>query len=139
MLKRGFTLLEVLVVVIIIGILASIAMPQYFSTLAKARSAEGVANVGSMRMSLDRYWYENTSVAAAAADLDLLDIDNPNDVINRLYNYTVTDNGTTTTVRVYSVRAERVGDAANNWIQWTQTNNELGKLTRSELLGGPTS
>ncbi|NQT75968.1 MAG: prepilin-type N-terminal cleavage/methylation domain-containing protein, partial [Candidatus Omnitrophica bacterium] len=65
--KKGFTLLEVLIVVIIIGILASIAMPQYISTIEKARSGEAVANIGSLRTSLDRYWYQNAGATTAGA------------------------------------------------------------------------
>lgn len=140
MLKKGFTLLEVLVVVIIIGILASIAMPQYFRTLEKSRSAEAVANVGSIRMSLDRYWYENGSITPGSGDiLDSLDIDDPNDVTNKLYTYTVTDTGTDASTRKYTVRAERTRAGITYWVEWRQTSNEAGKLYRHADLGGPES
>jgi len=138
----GFTLLEVLIVVIIIGILASIALPQYTLTLEKARSAEAAANIGSIRTAVDRYWYQNSGTEPANTDISKLDIDNPNDVTNRLYNYAITANTSNASTRVYTIKATRLKagvEDSNTWMQWTQTDNNTGKLTRSSNLGGPTS
>jgi type IV pilus assembly protein PilA len=136
MLKKGFTLLEVLIVVIIIGILAAIALPQYTTTIEKSRSGEAATNVGSLRTSIDRYWYQNGSFPASIDDLD---IDNPNLVTNRLFNYTIADVGTSAETRNYTVKAERIDKEGDYWVQWTQTDNNTGKLTRSSKLGGPTT
>jgi type II secretion system protein G len=132
---KGFTLLELLVVVIIIGILASIALPQYAATIEKARSAEAVINIGAIRVALDRYWYQNGSLPEEST-FSLLDVDNPNNIVNKLYVYSFIDNGTTSTKRKYSVTATRVGNPST-WARWLQTDNMTGKLTRSENLGGP--
>jgi len=134
--KKGFTLLEVMIVVIIVGILSSVALPQYITTLEKGKSAEAVTNIGSLRTSLDRYWYQN---AAGTTDIDDLDVDNPNTVTNRLYQYAITVNSCTSTARIYTMKAERIGKESEYWVQWTQTSNAAGKLTRSAKLGGPTS
>jgi len=140
MYKKGFTLLEVLIVVIIIGVLASIALPQYTATIEKSKSAEAATNVGSLRTALDRYWYQNG--ATTTTTISDLDIDDPNGVVNRLYNYAITANTSTATTRAYTIKATRLKagvEDANTWVQWTQTDNNTGKLTRSANLGGPTS
>ncbi len=52
---RGFTLIELLVVITIIGILASIALPNYIKAKDKAREAEVKANVHAIQIALERY------------------------------------------------------------------------------------
>lgn len=53
--KRGFTLLELLMVVIIIAILASIALPQYLKATEKARASEALSMLGAIRAAEFRY------------------------------------------------------------------------------------
>jgi prepilin-type N-terminal cleavage/methylation domain-containing protein len=73
--KRGFTLLELLTVVIIIAILASIALPQFFKAAERARAAEGVNILGALRSAQLRYYAEHGELADNREDLD---VDLPN-------------------------------------------------------------
>lgn len=51
----GFTLIEVLVVVLIIGILAAFAVPEYFKVVERGRAAEAIAYFGDLQAAQERY------------------------------------------------------------------------------------
>ena len=70
---RGFTLLELLMVVIIIAILASIALPQYLKATEKARAAEALQVLGAMRSAAARFRSldPNSAWPTAVEDLDV--------------------------------------------------------------------
>jgi len=136
--KKGFTLIELLVTVIIISILSSVAMPRYVATLEKARSAEAIVNVGGLKSSMERYWYEQISFERPykPATLDSMDLGNPNFTVNRFYNYYFSDSSTKD-VRSFAIVAKRIGREKVYWVKWIQRNTIFGKLYRSNLLGGP--
>jgi len=56
--KKAFTLVELLIVVMIIGILATLAVPQYQKMVERARAAEAIQTIGSIMRSVSRYYME---------------------------------------------------------------------------------
>jgi len=65
--KKGFTLLELIVVIIIIGILATLGLTQYTSVVEKGRSAEARGILGEIRTVEIAYNQENGAWGAITA------------------------------------------------------------------------
>jgi prepilin-type N-terminal cleavage/methylation domain-containing protein len=78
-LKKGFTLLEIIIVVIIVGVLASLALPRLFGTVEYSRSAEALASIGTIRSSMERCLLRNGNgnYARCTSFTTQLDIPNP--------------------------------------------------------------
>lgn len=111
--KSGFTLLEIIIVLIIIGVLASLALPKFFSTVEYSRSAEALRLIGSTRESLQRCYlmqrdYDNCTLANI--DFDPTETDNPH------FTYTKVDggvNGFTITATRNTLDGGTAGDTIN--------------------------
>ena len=54
--KKGFTLIELMIVVAIIGILAAIAIPQFANLVAKSQEGATKGNLGTLRSALSIYY-----------------------------------------------------------------------------------
>ena len=85
--RHGFTLLEIIIVIIIISILASLAMPRYSKTVEYARGLEALIQIGTIRQSLNRYYLPKQTYVGAT--LNNLDVENPMTDIMAHFTYTI--------------------------------------------------
>ena len=69
--NAGFTLIELLVVVLIIGILAAVALPKYELAVEKARAAEPLSVLKSLRDAQEIYYMANGTYTTNLDDLDI--------------------------------------------------------------------
>ena len=64
--NRGFTLIEVVIIIVVLGILAAVAIPKYQDITGEAREAAARASLGSIRSAVTIF-YANEAVTTGTA------------------------------------------------------------------------
>lgn len=67
--QKGFTLIELMIVVAIVGILAAIAIPAYQDYTIRARVTEGISLAGSAKVAVEDYVNSNGGLAGLTQQL----------------------------------------------------------------------
>ncbi len=59
--QKGFTLIELMIVVAVIGVLAAVALPQYQKYIGKSEAASALATLSGLRTNIEAYTLEQGS------------------------------------------------------------------------------
>ncbi|MEH6532201.1 MULTISPECIES: type II secretion system major pseudopilin GspG [Photobacterium] len=70
--QRGFTLLEVMVVIVILGVLASLVVPNLLGNKEKADQQKAVTDISALEQSLDMYKLDNSVYPTTDQGLEAL-------------------------------------------------------------------
>ena len=94
--RSGFTLLEIIIVIIIVGVLASLALPRLFNTIEYSRSTEALNTIGVLKRAADRCDMAVEATAGTAdnyGDCDTfaeLGVEDPGTAASSTFNYVIT-------------------------------------------------
>lgn len=111
--QTGFTLIEVLIVVAIIGVLASIALPSYNDYVTRGKIPDATSNLAVMRVRLEQFYQDNKTYVNAP------DCNN-NTTASKYFTFGCTTAGSATG---YVLQATGVGTMAGFAYNIDQSNN----------------
>lgn len=125
--SRGFTLIEVMVVVAIVAILAAIAIPSYQEHLRKGRRAEAQAFLTQVAQRQQQYLMDARTYALGGGAITALNLTPPTSVSN-FYTITVSPDAPTQPPSFTVFAAPKAGTAQAT--DGTLSINEQGAKTR---------
>jgi type IV pilus assembly protein PilA len=132
--EKGFTLVELLVVIIIIGILTAIAIPNFLNQTAKAKQTEAKQNIGMINRVQSIHRAQNDQFANSFDLLAIGTLSGGTDISTNSYSYTLA-----TTVDSASVLAQSLDFSLKGYSGGTNryTNTTSQSVIASVLCEAP--
>ncbi len=124
--EKGFTLIELMIVIAIIGILAAVAIPSYQNYTKRAKASEAKIMLDALRTTNETYFAEQNSYAGSLTSLG-----NPT-AQAKLYTYVIAGAGTAAFTATATANA--TGVTAGLTGTWTLTN--MGTLGGGAVTSG---
>lgn len=134
--RIGFTLTEILIVLIIIGVLATLGLPMLVKTMEKAKVGEAISNLNLIRTGQKIYFLEYSTflpgITSPTSNLSDLNIEDPNAPSSRYFNYTIQSSGSSD----FTAQAQRRSDAPHPYGTYYYRIYKNGTIT-SHPAGNP--
>jgi type IV pilus assembly protein PilE len=110
----GFTLIELMIAVAVVGILAGVAYPSYRDYLIRSKISEAVANLSDMRVKMEQFFLDNRTYSGACVSGTVAPLPS-----GKYFSYTCTNLSATT----YTVTATGVANQGMGSFQYTVNQN----------------
>ena len=132
--KNAFSLVELVIVIIIVGVLSSLALVRFFKLTEFSRSVEGIDEIRVIRNSIERCYmmtqdYQLCLLNSPGPGSNTLDVEDPGLTPGTHFTYKVNPMGTPFKYRITATRNTLDGGAAGDIILFTYREN--GVITRS--------
>lgn len=137
---RGFTLLELMIVIVVIAILAAIALPSYTDYITRSSFAEAHGNLSDLRVKMEQYYMDNrrysTDAAGGTCGLPGTPNGNTPTVRNaRYFTYTCASGGNTAAGdQTYTLTATGIAAQGIDGIAFTINQDQTRATTASGTL-----
>lgn len=118
--QRGFTLIELMIVVAIIGILSAIALPAYTDYIIRGRIPDATSNLAAKRVQMEQFFQDNRTYEDAPACKD-------DETSSRFFKFSCPAAATATT---YTLQAAGTGPMADFNYTINQANTKTSNITR---------
>jgi type IV pilus assembly protein PilE len=131
--QGGFTLIELVVTIAIVGIIMAIAIPGFTEQLRKSRRAEAVRGLGELQLSQERWRSNHTTYAAALAPPNGLALPT-----SEHYTFAITANDATDAVMTATPTGGQASDRCGTYTLRIDNNNDnapAGQLDKTTSTG----
>jgi prepilin-type N-terminal cleavage/methylation domain-containing protein len=149
--REGFTLVELAVVIVIIGVLAAFGVPRFMKSVERAKAAEAFSYLSAVRAAQERYQAQQGTYTTNIASLDIqfaaptyFTVANPvagsTGNLESSWSQTLTRVGAAAGYGAYTVTFTDQGyDTVNSTINALPDINPMGSAATSGTTGGTTS
>lgn len=128
--RNGFTLIELMITVAVIGILAAIALPSYTSYISRSKITDAVASLADYRVKMEQYYQDNRNYGTASAACAVVVASSP------YFTYTCVVGSATPTVAYTATATSIAGALGTTAGDYTYSITEANAKSTTKFKGG---